>query len=126
VLRVLDAYVSAVEARDPAAVTRLFDARALVEIPMLRPNRLVGAREIEKGHAATFETLQDIAFDLKPALANATHAIAEGVLKTRRATGEEETLTVGIVAEAGEGGLTRLSLHCDARNLRLWSDRTIL
>ena len=123
---VLAAYVAAFEARDADAIVALSAPHALIEIPMLKPNRLVGTHEIAKGQAAAFETLERIAFTLRPAAEKGDHAIAEGALHVRRSCGAEQTHTVGLVAEIHDGVLQRLSLYCDARDIRPWSDKTIL
>ncbi len=120
------AYLAALAAADADAVNALFDDHALVEIPFLKPNRLVGKTEIGAGHRAIFATLDSFEFHLATVDSNATHAIAEGRLRFSRDGGCGQELAAGLVAELGENGLQRLSLYSDARNIRPWSDEAIL
>ena len=122
----LEQYVRAFEARDAGAVAEMMNRHGLVEIPMLKPNRLVGGMEIERGHVAAFETIVEARFRLGEAAENGEQAIATGALSVKRVGGEERTTPVGIVAEMADGGLQRVSLYLDARNQRLWSDKAIL
>ena len=122
----LQAYLQALSAGDAPAAAALFDERALLEIPFLRPNRLVGAAEIGKAHRAIFATLDSLEFEAIAIDSDASHAIAEGTLRFSRAGDKPRTLAAGVVAETGVGGLRRISLYCDARNIRPWSDEAIL
>jgi len=119
-------YLQAISIGDVDALVALLDEHAMAEIPFLKPNRLIGKSEIEKGHSAIFATLDSLEFKPLNIEANATHAISEGSLEFRRDGGESQQLTAGIVAEASDGNLQRLSIYCDARNIRPWSDKTIL
>jgi len=118
-------YLQAISSGDADAIAALLDERALVEMPFLKPNRLIGKSEIDKGHREIFATLDAFDFKALTIEANATHAIAEGRLEFSRAGGESQQLAAGIVAEACGGSLQRLSIYCDTRNIRLWSDKTI-
>lgn len=122
----LQAYLAAFESSDINAIDLLFDENALVEVPMLKPNRLVGKSEIHQGHSDMFANLESIKFDVKRCLADDNQAIAEASATAVRRDTDGHSLQLGIVAIMGQQGLQRLSLYCDARNLRLWSDRTIL
>jgi ketosteroid isomerase-like protein len=122
----LQDYLQAISSGDVDAMVALLDERALVEIPFLKPNRLIGKSEIEKGHREILATLDSIDFKPTNIEANSRHAIAEGSLEIRRDGGETRHIAAGIVAEASDGILQRLSLYCDARHIRQWSDKTIL
>ena len=123
---VLATYVSALEDRDIQTLESLVCDHTLVEIPFLKPNRLVGRREISNAHRAMFETLQDLSFKMGEVADNDGFAIAEGELRSTRASGEQHTHHIAIVVEVRGTTLHRLSLYGDARNIRLWSDKTIL
>lgn len=125
-IRLLQAYLSALNSRDIDAIERLCDASNLVEIPFVKPGRLVGKREIVKAHREVFANLSAIDFELHHSGADENHAIGSGRLEFTRANGDSTGLPVAIVAEASGDLLARISLYCDARNLRLWSDKTIL
>lgn len=120
------AYLAALEGKDLQGVTSLAGDRTLVEIPFLKPTRLVGQREISSGHIAIFNSLDHLSFTIDEPMENNHHAIAEGELRVQRKSGEEYTHQIGIVAETDGAILIRLSLYGDARNIRLWSDKTIL
>jgi hypothetical protein len=122
----LQIYLQTISSGDANAIGTLFEDRALVEIPFLKPNRLVGQVEINKGHSQIFETLDSVDFKPLNIESNATQAIAEGSLEFKRDGGDLLQLEAGIVAEAGDGKLQRLSIYCDARNIRQWSDKSIL
>ena len=119
-------YVAALEKKDIKSVAPLIEHHTLVEIPFMRPNRLVGQQEISKAHADIFEALDSIDFVLGTPLEKDRFAIAEGELRVQRKSGEEYTHQIGIVAQTNGEILTRISLYADARDIRMWSDRTIL
>ncbi|MFT5220733.1 MAG: hypothetical protein ACI9LO_003191 [Planctomycetota bacterium] len=119
-------YLTAFESSDITAIDQLFEANALIEVPMLKPNRLVGKPEIHQGHSDMFASLESIKFEVKRCLADDKQAIAEASATVVRRDTDSYSLQLGIVAIKGQQELQRLSLYCDARNLRLWSDRTIL
>ena len=122
----LQEYLQTVSSGDVDAIGALFEDQALLEIPFLKPNRLVGKSEIHKGHREIFTTLEAIDFKPLNIESNATQVIAEGRLEFKRDGGESQQLEAGIVAEAPGGKLQRLSIYCDARNIRQWSDKSIL
>ena len=122
----LQEYLQTVSSGDVDAIGALFEDQALLEIPFLKPNRLVGKAEIHKGHREIFTTLDAIDFKPLNIESNATQVIAEGKLEFKRDGGESQRLEAGIVAEAPDGKLQRLSIYCDARNIRQWSDKSIL
>ena len=119
-------YVAALQNKDIVSVTPLIGHHTLVEIPFMRPNRLIGQLEISRAHAEMFEALDNIDFVLGTPLEKDRFAIAEGELRVQRKSGEEYTHQIGIVAQTDGEILTRISLYADARDIRMWSDRTIL
>ena len=119
-------YVAALQNKDIKSVKPLIGHHTLVEIPFMRPNRLIGQLEISRAHAEMFEALDNIDFVLGTPLEKDRFAIAEGELRVQRKSGEEYTLQIGIVAQTDGEILTRISLYADARDIRMWSDRTIL
>jgi len=121
----LQHYIDALAARDLDAIESLIDAHSLVEIPFLKPDRLVGAREISAAHGEIFSNLERIEFDARHILSDARHAIAEGRLYVQRGAQRSE-YAAGLTVELQDDRLRRVSLYADARNSRLWSDRSIL
>ena len=119
-------YVAALQNKDIKSVAPLIGHHTLVEIPFMRPNRLVGQHEISKAHADIFEALDSIDFVLGAPLEKDCFAIAEGELRVQRKSGEEYTHQIGIVVQTDGEILTRISFYADARDIRMWSDRTIL
>jgi len=118
-------YIGALAARDLDAVERLMCAHSLVEIPFLKPDRLVGLREISEAHGDMFSNLERIEFSAEHILCDASHAIAEGRLCVQRGAQTSE-YAAGLTIELQDDRLQRVSLYADARNSRLWSDRSIL
>ena len=119
-------YVAALQNKDIESFEPLIGDHTLLEIPFMRPNRLVGQPEISKAHSDIFEALDSIDFVLGTPLEKDRFAIAEGELRVLRKSGEEYALQIGIVAQTDGEILTRISLYADARDIRMWSDRTIL
>lgn len=124
--QLLQNYLSALANKNIDAIARISDSHSLVEIPFLKPNRLSGNAEIIRAHGEIFTNLESIELSLSNVEAGGNHAIGAGQLRFTRADGNSESLAAGIVAEAGAEKLTRISLYCDARNLRPWSDKTIM
>lgn len=125
--RALQSYLDAFAARDAAAAASLFEPAALAEIPMLKPNRLVGASEIRRGHEAAFRTIAEVGVETETDIAEQDGcAIWAGALTIRRADGARHRHQSAIVVEAGAGRLRRLSLYLNARNIRRWADHAIL
>ncbi len=122
----LQDYLTAFERKDIERIETLSADHCLVEIPFLKPNRLVGKTEILKGLSEIFATLESIEFKLDNIEANDNQVIAEGVLKVARTGEDRQGYQLGLVAEAKSGLLQRVSLYCDARNVRPWSDKSIL
>ena len=120
------AYVGAFEERDAEFIGNATGPASLVEIPMLKPNRLFGRNEVLNGHIQSFASIKSASFDLSQPAERGQVAIAEGILKIERANGKTERHPLSIVVETEHGMLHRLSLYFDARFLRLWSDKTVL
>lgn len=118
-------YIDALAARDLDAIEQMMCAHSLVEIPFLKPDRLVGNHEISKAHGDIFSNLEHIEFSVEHILCDASHAIAEGRLQLRRAAQTSE-YAAGLTVALQDGQLQRVSLYADARYSRLWSDRSIL
>ncbi len=123
---VLRTYINAVQAKDASTLGQLIGETSLAEIPFFKPNRLVGQREILAAHRAAFSAIEHFAFDLGAPLQDDSHAMVQGTLAVTRATGEIQKHLLGIVIENEGGKFRRLSLYADARDIRPWSDRTIL
>ena len=121
----MQGYLAALSTQDIDAIQQMSGAHCLVEIPFLKPNRLVGTAEIVKAHREIFANLEEIHFSVDSSQSNARHAIAEGRLEVQR-DAEKQSYAAGLVAEADGAVLGRISLYCDARNVRPWSDKAIL
>lgn len=124
--RLLQDYLSALSAQDIESIEDLCLSLTLLEIPFLKPNRLVGRAEIARAHRDIFASLQSLCFETRATLADDNHAIAEARLEINRRDGGVESFEVGIVAETADGELRRISLYGDARNFRPWVDRRIM
>ncbi len=124
--RVLQAYLSALKAKDLDAIGEMSTAHSLFELPFLKPNRLVGKAEIVKAHAEIFANLSAIEISLANTGDSDDHAIGEGQLCFTRNNGDSESMPTGIAAVVHNDELVRISLYCDARNIRLWTDKTIM
>lgn len=124
--RMLQAYLSALTARDLSAIEKISAAGSLMEIPFIKPNRLVGSSEIVKAHREMFANLAQIDFELLDSNADNQHAIGHGRLNYVRNGGDRKSLPAAIVIQAAGDSLARMSLYCDARNLRPWSDKSIM
>ena len=118
-------YLEALSAQNTDAIQQMSGAHSLVEIPFLKPNRLIGTAEIVKAHREIFANLEGVRFIVDNSEANSSHAIAEGRLEVHR-DGQRQSYAAGLVVEADGDGPGRISLYCDARNVRPWSDKSIL
>jgi hypothetical protein len=123
--RLLQSYANALSRLDGEALDSLFGSDTLLEIPFLKPGRLVGSTEIAAGHREILANLEAVDCRIEHCLADAGHAIAEGQLEVTRRGEAARRLAIGMVAECGDAGLRRLSLYCNTRGLRRWSDKTI-
>ena len=126
VSELLQSYLEALTAKDIDSIENLFGNHCLLEIPFIKPNRLVGKAEIVEAHREIFGNLTIIEF--KPSHIHNTeiHAIAEGELAFTRDGDAKQSIQAAIVAEVDRDRSQRISLYCDARNIRPWSDKTIL
>jgi hypothetical protein len=121
----MQCYLEALSSQNIDAIRQLSGPRSLIEIPFLKPNRLIGDREIVKAHEQIFANLESVRFVIEHSADDGAQAIAEGRLELRR-DGREQSHAAGLVAESDAEGIGRVSLYCNARNVRLWSDKTIL
>ena len=121
------AYCTAFEAGDAAAIVSLFAPGGLYEMPFLTPPRLVGRAEIAAGLARIFEVVASRRVTIIEVKAAGPAAIAEGSLEAE-VPRDGETLTVpfAMVLECGAEAVSRLSVYCDARPHRLWTDGPVL
>lgn len=124
--RLLQDYASALSRLDSEALDSLFGSDTLLEIPFLKPGRLVGSTEIAAGHREMLANLEAADCRIEHCLVDGSHAIAEGILEVTRHGDVPRNLAIGLVAEYGDTGLRRLSLYSDTRGLRRWSDKRIL
>jgi len=120
------AYCVAIKARDLESLASLFGDSVLLELPFVKPHRLFGRTEILAAHQQAFDNLEFMQMELDEIVASGSFAIAEGELRYRWKTGEQQSRQLGAVAEMKGDELRRISLYCDARNARLWSDTTIM
>ena len=123
---ILQNYLSAISKGDIASIEQLSNDHSLIEIPFLKPNRLVGKAEILKAHREIFANLGELKFTLADIATNDRHAITEGLLEFKGQSGKTSEHQVGIVLETDGESLNRFTLYADARNIRLWSDKSIL
>ncbi|HKJ51504.1 MAG TPA: nuclear transport factor 2 family protein [Gammaproteobacteria bacterium] len=124
--QLLEDYLAALEQQDIDAIESLCTPGCLLEIPFLEPRRLVGGREIGKAHREIFANLEQIEIALTGIAADNGHAIGEGRLRVLRRDGDSYDLHLAVAAETGSGDYRRISLYCDTRNIRRWSDKRIL
>ncbi len=121
------AYCTAFEAGDDDAIVALFGPNGLYEMPFLTPTRLVGGAEIRVGMERIFALTEARRVTLDQVKAAGPAAIAEGRFEaTVPRDGVTMTVPFAMVAEAADGGLSRLSLYCDARPWRLWTDGPVM
>ena len=121
------AYCTAFEAGDDDAIVALFGPNGLYEMPFLTPTRLVGGAEIRAGMERIFALTEARRVTLDQVKAAGPAAIAEGRFEaTVPRDGVTMTVPFAMVAEAAGGGLSRLSLYCDARPWRLWTDGPVM
>lgn len=121
------AYCAAFDDRDVEAIATLFAANGLYEMPFLKPGRLVGAAEIRAGLTRAFEVVARGTTSVQQIKTLGAQAIAEGVLTADiPRDGASITVPFAMVAESGDDGLARLTVYCDARPYRLWSDGPVM
>jgi hypothetical protein len=121
----LSDYLQAFSARDTKCVANCFAGSAVLELPMVKPNRLVGLAEIETAHNLAFQTLSKATFEINEMLTTGTHAIASGKL-TVVCREKDELHTFALACECTATGFSRVSWYLDSRGQRLWSDKAVL
>lgn len=122
----LQAYFAALQRADTASLKRLVGPHTLLENPFLNPPRLFGDDEIARAHRALLERLEAIEFRAERLLGDARHAIASGRLSVTPRGEPAREFAVGVVVDCAGDSLRRLSLYCDTRGVRRWSDEAIL
>ena len=121
------AYCTAFDHRDVEAIAALFAANGLYEMPFLKPGRLIGAAEIRAGIGRAFEVVSTSTTSIRQITKLGAQAIAEGALTADiPRDGASITVPLALVAESGDDGLARLTVYCDARPYRLWSDGPVM
>ncbi len=125
--RIMETYIGAFEAKDANTILNLIGDRALVELPLLKPNRLFGSLEVHRGHQAVFLSADSIHFSIDDSIVqNETAAIALGHLGITRHDGSSENHEIGVVVEKKEQLLHRISIYLNSRDIRRWADETIV
>ena len=120
-------YIDGFSQSDNDKLAGLFGERTLLELPLVKPTRLVGRDEICRAHAEIFTNVATATF-------TATHgpceqaqaAIWVGELAVTRIDKSRQSHRVAMVATTTEGKLDRLTIHLNARNTRRWADASIL
>jgi len=113
-------------ARDADTLLEALAPGCLYEMPLLR-SRMVGRHEIAEGLRLAFAATTGCTMAITRIRESGDTAIAEGVMTAQLAR-ERETVEVpfALVAQAGEGGINRISVYLDAKPFRLWADGPIL
>ncbi|MFT5133457.1 MAG: ketosteroid isomerase-like protein [Gammaproteobacteria bacterium] len=120
-------YVGAFESRDANCIASLTGDGVLVELPLIKPNRLFGKSEIERGHIATFRSITNATFSIDGEVAeNDGAAICIGKIRITRVGSDIEQHDMGVVTQLTKDKLSRISLYFNSRNVRCWSDESIL
>ena len=120
-------YMGALEARDAECISALTADDVLIEHPLLKPNRLFGSREIAQGHQAAFRSIEEITFSISGEVVEKDEAaIGMGSITYSRLGENEIQRDVGVVVQLSGTRLRRISVYLDSRNLRRWSDESIL
>ena len=121
------AYCTAFDNRDVDAIAALFAVNGLFEMPFLKPGRLVGGAEIRAGLSRAFQVVASGQSTIRRIKSTGHQAIAEGAFRADvPRDGATITVPFAMVAERGDGGLARLTVYCDARPYRLWSDGPVM
>lgn len=118
-------YLQAFAARDARRVAGCFIGGAVLELPMMKPNRLVGLVEIETAHCLAFQTLSQATVEVNEIVVSESGAMASGQL-TVVCRGKEESHPFALASECAAAGLSRVSWYLDARRHRPWSDKAVL
>jgi hypothetical protein len=118
-------YLQAFSERDMKCVAGCFVGSAVLELPMVRPNRLVGLAEIEAAHDFAFQALSKVVVETNEILPMGNRAITSGRL-TVACRGRDEVHPFALVSECAATGLIRVSWYLDSRGYRPWSDEAVL
>jgi len=121
---VLRATLDAIAAGDAAGAARRFAPTARLELPLLG-QLLIGRAQIVAGLERLCGASRTRRFHLARVHAGATAAIAEGRFEAEREGGEPEAWPLALVLEAGEEGISRLSMYLDTYGRRLWCEGLI-
>jgi hypothetical protein len=117
---------AAYASRDAGALLDALAPGCLYEMPLLR-SRMVGRAEIAEGLRLAFAATSRCALEITRERHSGAAALVEGVM-TAELVREKTTaaLPFAMVAESGQGGITRMSLYLDARPFRLWADGPVM
>ena len=125
--RAIAAYIAAFQNLDSDALAASAGQNGLVEVPLIKPSRLFGRSEIRRGHSAAFQEIVKAEFvSDKPIAESDDAAIWLGTLNIQRNKSAPESHEIGIVAQPGDEGASRISLYFNSRGIRRWADETIL
>lgn len=117
---------AAYQSRDPGPLLDALAPGCLYEMPLLR-SRMVGRGEIAEGLRLAFAATTSCSLEISRTRQSGDTALAEGVMTAALAR-EKTSATVpfAMVVEAGETGISRISLYLDARPFRLWADGPVM
>jgi hypothetical protein len=118
-------YLGAFAARDSRRVVSCFLPHGSLELPMMRPGRLVGAGEIAAAHTLAFENLEKVILKTHEVADSDGAAMICGELEVT-CRGKEEIHAFAIASEGTAQGLSRVSWYFDSRRHRYWSDKAVL
>jgi hypothetical protein len=123
--QLLRAYLAAFSKMDSGNLDSCFLDYAVVDLPMIKPTRLCGLREIRRGQELAFENISKVDLELTEIVSDENSAMGSGRLSIE-CRGESESHEFAVSAFHEDGKLKRLSWFLDARELRPWSDCTVL
>lgn len=117
---------AAYQSRDASTLLDALAPGCLYEMPLLR-SRMVGRAEIAEGLRLALAATTHCSLEVTRSREAGGVALVEGVMTAALARERTTaTLPFAMVAEAGEGGISRISLYLDARPYRLWSDGPVM
>ena len=117
---------AAYESRDASALLDALAPGCLYEMPLLR-SRMVGRAEIAEGLRLALTATTRCSLEISRSRETDSVALVEGVMTARLAReGTTATLPFAMVAQAGESGISRISLYLDAKPYRLWADGPVM
>jgi len=118
-------YLNAFADRDPGRIAKCFLPLACVELPLMRPGRLVGIEEIVTAHNLAFESLEKVSLKTHTVADSEAVAMLSGELRVI-CRGREEIHAFAIASQGTPQGLSRASWYFDSRRHRYWSDKPVL